>query len=71
MAKPWPSVVVPSHDRWLGAALQSLVDQNATEVEVIGIDASATDASLWIIAGGFSAQLDIRPQTPDPTWHLA
>ena len=63
MAKPWLSVVVPSHndDRWLGAALQSLVDQNDAGVEVIVIDASATDASLRIV-GGFSAQLDIRAQ---------
>ena len=63
MAKPWLSVVIPSHndDRWLGAALQSLVDQNDAGIEVIVIDASATDASLRIV-GGFSAQLDIRAQ---------
>jgi glycosyltransferase involved in cell wall biosynthesis len=63
VAKPWLSVVVPSHndDRWLGAALQSLVDQNDAGVEVIVIDASATDASLRIV-GGFSTQLDIRAQ---------
>jgi glycosyltransferase involved in cell wall biosynthesis len=63
MAKPWPSVVVPSHndDRWLGGAVQSLVDRNDAGVEVIVIDASTTDASLRIV-GGFSAQLDTRAQ---------
>jgi glycosyltransferase involved in cell wall biosynthesis len=60
MAKPWLSVVVPSHndDRWLGAALQSLVDQNDPGIEVIVIDASATNASLQIVSG-FSEQLNI------------
>jgi len=63
MARPWLSVIVPSHndERWLGAALQSLVDQNDAGVEVIVIDASVTDASLRIV-GGFSAQLDIRAE---------
>ena len=55
MARPWLSVIVPSHndERWLGAALQSLVDQNDAGVEVIVIDASVTDASLRIV-GGFA-----------------
>jgi glycosyltransferase involved in cell wall biosynthesis len=63
MDRPWLSVIVPSHNdqRWLGAALQSLVDQDDPGIEVIVIDASATDASLQIV-GDFSGQLDIRAQ---------
>ena len=63
MEKPWLSVIVPSHDgeRWLGAALQSLVDQQDKGIEVIVVDSSATDASLQIV-WGFSDKLDIRGQ---------
>jgi GT2 family glycosyltransferase len=61
--RPWLSVIVPSHDgeRWLGAALQSLVDQKMLGIEVILIDASETDESLRI-AEGFSDRLDIRTE---------
>jgi glycosyltransferase involved in cell wall biosynthesis len=61
MEHPWLSVIVPSHNdqRWLGAALQSVVDQDDPGVEVIVIDASATDASIHIVSE-FSDRLDIR-----------
>jgi glycosyltransferase involved in cell wall biosynthesis len=57
---PWLSVIVPSHndERWLGGALQSLVNQHDPGIEVIVIDASETNASLKI-ASDFSDQLDI------------
>ena len=60
MGNPWLSVIIPSHNdqRWLGAALRSLVDQNDSGIEVIVIDASATDANLRIVSG-FSEQLNI------------
>ena len=63
MENPWLSVIVPSHngERWLGAALQSLVDQKDEGIEVIAIDTSATDASLGII-NSFSDKLDIRAE---------
>jgi glycosyltransferase involved in cell wall biosynthesis len=63
MDKPWLSVIVPSHnrERWLGAALQSLVDQKDPGIEVIVIDASATDACLQIVST-FADKLDIRAQ---------
>jgi glycosyltransferase involved in cell wall biosynthesis len=63
MERPWLSVIVPSHNdqRWLGAALQSLVDQSDPGIEVIVIDASTTDASLQIVSD-FSGQLNIRAQ---------
>jgi len=63
MENPWLSVIVPSHngERWLGAALQSLVEQKDQGIEVIVIDTSATDASLQII-NGFSDKLDIRAE---------
>src|SRR6266478_5693473 len=63
MEKPWLSVIVPSHngDRWLGVALQSLVDQKEHGIEVIVIDTSATDASLQIVSS-FSDKLDIRAE---------
>jgi glycosyltransferase involved in cell wall biosynthesis len=61
MEHPWLSVIVPSHndERWLGAALQSVVDQDDPGIEVIVIDASATDASMRIVSE-FSDRLDIR-----------
>jgi glycosyltransferase involved in cell wall biosynthesis len=61
MQKPWLSVIVPSHDgeRWLGTALQSIVDQQDDGIEVIVIDASATEASLEI-ARSFHDRLNIR-----------
>jgi glycosyltransferase involved in cell wall biosynthesis len=63
MEKPWLSVIVPSHngERWLGAALQSLVDQKARDIEVVVIDGSASDASLQIV-NSFSDKLNIRGQ---------
>jgi glycosyltransferase involved in cell wall biosynthesis len=63
MEKPWLSVIVPSHNdqRWLGAALESVVDQHDPGIEVILIDASETDASLEIVSE-FTNRLDIRAQ---------
>ena len=63
MENPWLSVIVPSHngERWIGATLQSLVDQKDQGIEVIAIDTSATDASLRII-NSFSDKLDIRAE---------
>jgi glycosyltransferase involved in cell wall biosynthesis len=63
MATPWLSVIVPSHngERWLGAALESLVDRNEPGIEVIVIDSSATDESLQIVHS-FSDRLDIRAE---------
>src|ERR1700739_2536059 len=61
MRRPWLSVIVPSHngERWLAAAFQSLVDQQDPGLEVIAVDASATDESLRII-NRFSDKLDLR-----------
>jgi glycosyltransferase involved in cell wall biosynthesis len=58
---PWLSVLVPSHngERWLAAALQSVLDQNAPGIEVVLLDSSATSASLEI-AEGFAGRLHIR-----------
>jgi glycosyltransferase involved in cell wall biosynthesis len=63
MEKPWLSVIVPSHngERWLAAALQSVLDQNEPGIEVVLIDSSDTSTSLDI-AEGFSGKLDIRIQ---------
>ena len=63
MSHPWLSVVVPSHngERWLAAALQSVLDQNEPGIEVILIDSSAADTSLEI-AESISGKLDIRIQ---------
>jgi glycosyltransferase involved in cell wall biosynthesis len=63
MEQPWLSVIVPSHngERWLAAALQSVVDQQDKGIEVIVIDGSATDESLQI-AKSFSDKLLIRVQ---------
>jgi glycosyltransferase involved in cell wall biosynthesis len=61
--RPWLSVIVPSHngERWLAAALQSVVDQKDGGIEVIVIDGSASDASLEIV-DSFSDKLLIRAQ---------
>jgi glycosyltransferase involved in cell wall biosynthesis len=71
MENPWLSVIIPSHNdqRWLGAALRSLVDQNDPGIEVIVIDASATDASVQIV-NDFADQLDIwtRRRLDLPSW---
>jgi len=60
-AQPWLAVLVPSHngERWLEAALQSVVDQHEPGIEVILIDSSATRDSLEI-AERFAGPLDIR-----------
>ncbi len=49
--RPWLSAIVPSHngERWLAAALQSVVDQNDPGIEVIVIDSSDTPDSLEIV----------------------
>jgi glycosyltransferase involved in cell wall biosynthesis len=63
MDTPWLSVIVPSHngERWLAAALQSVLDQNEPGIEVILIDSSAAGTSRRI-AESFSGRLDIRIQ---------
>ena len=63
MERPWLSVIVPCRngERWLAAALQSVVDQNDGGIEVIVIDGSENDASLKIV-DGFSDKLLIRAQ---------
>jgi glycosyltransferase involved in cell wall biosynthesis len=63
MNKPWLSVIVTAHNRirWLGIALQSLVDQNDRGMEVIAIDASAED-TCWRIVEGFSDRLNMRAE---------
>lgn len=61
MERPWLSVIVPCRDgeRWLAAALQSVVDQRDGGIEVIVIDGSESDASLTIV-DSFSDELLIR-----------
>lgn len=63
MDPPWLSVIVPSHngERWLGDALQSVLDQNEPGIEVILIDSSDQGTSREI-AESFSGKLDIRIQ---------
>lgn len=63
MDQPWLSAIVPSHngERWLGAALQSVLDQNEPGIEVILIDSSTAGTSLDV-AEGFSGRLDMRIQ---------
>lgn len=60
MTTPWLSVVIPTHngERWLEAALQSLVDQEDKGFECIVIDSSASSATLDI-AERFSQKLTI------------
>jgi glycosyltransferase involved in cell wall biosynthesis len=63
MERPWLSVIVPCYngERWLAAALQSVVDQKDGRIEVIVIDGSATDASLKIV-DSFADKLQIRAE---------
>ncbi|HJU15694.1 MAG TPA: glycosyltransferase [Stellaceae bacterium] len=58
---PWLSVIVPSHngERWLAAALQSIVDQCEHDIEVILVDSSDTEDSLRI-AAQFADKLHLR-----------
>src|SRR5687767_7581862 len=59
--RPWLSVIVPSHngERWLAAALQSVVAQRDGGIEVIVIDSSDAGDSLEIV-DRFSDRLAIR-----------
>jgi len=61
MEKPWLSAIVPSHngDRWLVAALQSVVAQRDEGIEVIVVDSSDASNSLEIV-DRFSDLLAIR-----------
>jgi glycosyltransferase involved in cell wall biosynthesis len=61
--RPWLSVIVPCYngERWLAAALQSIVDQKDSGIEVIVIDGSTTDASLKIV-DSFAGKLLIRAE---------
>jgi glycosyltransferase involved in cell wall biosynthesis len=63
MEKLWLSVIVPCRngERWLAAALQSVVDQKDGGIDVIVIDGSATDVSLKIV-DSFADKLLIRGQ---------
>jgi glycosyltransferase involved in cell wall biosynthesis len=63
MERPWLSAIVPCHngERWLAAALQSVVDQKDGGIEVIVVDGSANDASLKIV-DSFADKLLIRAQ---------
>ena len=63
MEKAWLSVIVPCYngERWLAAALQSVVDQKDCGIEVIVIDGSVTDASLKIV-DSFADKLLIRAE---------
>ena len=63
MEKSWLFVVIPSRngERWLAAALQSLVDQKEPGLEVIFIDGSADDASSLIVSG-FADELAVRAE---------
>lgn len=56
--KPLVSIVVPSynHRRYIGAAVQSVLDQSYPRVELIVIDDGSTDGSLEVLealGGGF------------------
>ena len=61
MDKPWLSVIVSSHnrERWLGATLQSLVDQDDPGIEVVVIDGSVNDACLQVV-GNYGDKLNIH-----------
>lgn len=74
VAKPWLSVIMPVYcgERWIGAALDSLVDEADAGIEIIIIDSSPTPASRDI-AGLYSDRLRIsivKPSTP-LKWHAA
>ncbi len=60
--QPWLSAVVPSHngDRWLTAALQSVVDQHDDGIELVVVDSSDASNSLEIV-DRFADRLTIRP----------
>ncbi len=59
--KPWLSVIIPCRNgqRWLTAALQSILDQREPGIEVVFVDASTDRGSLEIVES-FSDQLNIR-----------
>jgi glycosyltransferase involved in cell wall biosynthesis len=61
MQQPWLSVIIPCRNgqRWLAAALQSIVDQRESGIEAAFIDASDDNACLEITES-FSDQLHIR-----------
>jgi glycosyltransferase involved in cell wall biosynthesis len=61
MERPWLSVITPCKNgqRWLAAALQSIVDQREQGIEVLFVDASTDNASLEIV-DTFTHQLNIR-----------
>src|SRR5262249_55792515 len=58
---PWLTVVVPSHNgaSWLGAALQSVVDQDDGGIAILLIDSSDTLDTLTV-AKGFADRLTMR-----------
>jgi glycosyltransferase involved in cell wall biosynthesis len=68
--RPWLSVIVPCRNgqRWLTAALQSIVDQKEQGIEVIFADGSADNASLDIV-NTFSHRLNVRAfRRTDLSW---
>jgi glycosyltransferase involved in cell wall biosynthesis len=71
MEKPWLSAIVPSHngERWLTAALQSVVAQRDAGIEVIVVDSSDSGDGLEIV-DRFSGDLAVRAyRRPDlPSW---
>ena len=70
MGRPWLSVIIPCRNgqRWLAAALQSIVDQEEQGIEVIFADGSADDISLDIV-NTFSDRLNIRAfRRTDLSW---
>src|SRR5271165_1506676 len=58
---PWLSVVMPTHqgERWLGATLDSLVQQSEPGFECIVIDSSPDEATL-ALARSYADRLAMR-----------
>lgn len=53
MSEPLVSVVMPAynHERYVGEAIESVLGQTCTEIELIVIDDGSTDQSAQVIAG--------------------
>lgn len=62
---PAVSVVIPSynHAAWIGAAVQSALDQTQRDLEVIVIDDGSTDASRQVLAGIGDPRLTVVEQS--------
>jgi glycosyltransferase involved in cell wall biosynthesis len=59
--RPWLSAIMPSHngDRWLPAALDSIVAQNDVGIELVVVDSSDTESTLEIL-DRYADRLTIR-----------